>query len=173
MSLSARDLELGMGRTITRRDFMNGAAMMVGASMLPGSGIANTGHAPEPQNRPGYDPPISTGMRGSHPGSFEVAHSVRDGSFFAHAGEISQTGETYDLVVVGAGISGLAAAYFYRKLAGNGARILLLANGGTLSIESPFPYSTVAHQLLSDLGIDPPALEAKCVDRQVYHGLQP
>jgi spermidine dehydrogenase len=196
MSLSARDLELGMGRTITRRDFMNGAAMMVGASMLPGSGIANTGQAPEPQNRPGYDPPISTGMRGSHPGSFEVAHSVRDGSFFAHAGQISQTGETYDLVVVGAGISGLAAAYFYRKLAGNGARILildnhddfgghakrnefrpggrlLLANGGTLSIESPFPYSTVAHQLLSDLGIDPPALEAKCVDRQVYHGLQP
>jgi spermidine dehydrogenase len=196
MSLSARDLELGMGRTITRRDFMNGAAMMVGASLLPGSGMANAGRAPEPQNRPGYDPPISTGMRGSHPGSFEVAHSVRDGSFFAHAGQISQTGETYDLVVVGAGISGLAAAYFYRKLAGNGARILildnhddfgghakrnefrpggrlLLANGGTLSIESPFPYSPVAHQLLSDLGIDPPALEAKCVDRRVYHGLQP
>ena len=80
-------------------------------------------------------------------------------------------------------------------MAGNGARILildnhddfgghakrnefrpggrlLLANGGTLSIESPFPYSTVAHQLLADLGIDPPALEAKCVDRQVYQGLQ-
>src|SRR5580658_5883151 len=98
MSLSARDRELGMGRTISRRDFMNGAAMMVGASMLPRNALAGAGQTAEPQDRPGYDPPISTGMRGSHPGSFEVAHSVRDGSFFAHAGQISQTGETYDLV---------------------------------------------------------------------------
>ncbi len=116
--------------------------------------------------------------------------------FFAHAGQILQTGEAYDLVIVGGGMSGLAAAYFYRKLAGNGARILildnhddfgghakrnefrpggrmLLANGGTYAIESPFPYSKVAQQLLSDLGIDPPALEAKCVDHQVYRGLKP
>ena len=105
------------------------------------------------------------------------------------------TGETFDLVVVGGGISGLAAAYFYRKLAGNSARILildnhddfgghakrnefrpggrlLLANGGTLAIESPFPYSPVAKGVMDDLGIDPTALQAKCYDREVYRGLQ-
>jgi spermidine dehydrogenase len=197
---NAHDKELGMGCPISRRDFLNGVAIGVGGavagSLVPGLPWTAEAATQLSQDTPGYDPPALTGMRGSHPGSFEVAHSVRNGSFFAHAGQISQTGEAYDLVVVGAGISGLAAAYFYRKLAGNGARILildnhddfgghakrnefrpggrlLLANGGTLSIESPFPYSMIAHQLLTDLGIDPPALEAKCVDRQVYHGLQP
>jgi spermidine dehydrogenase len=192
MSWNARDRELGMDRAITRRDFMNGAAMLVGAAMMPGHAAADETEA---QNRSGYDPPASTGMRGSHPGSFEIAHSVRDGKFFTHAGGINQTGETYDLVVVGGGISGLAAAYFYRQKMGNTARILildnhddfgghakrnefrpggrlLLANGGTLSIESPFPYSTVAHQLMSELGIDPPALEEKCFDHSVYRGLK-
>jgi spermidine dehydrogenase len=193
------DKELGMGCPISRRDFLNGVAVGVGGavagSFMPGLAWTAEAATQLPQDAPGYDPPALTGMRGSHPGSFEVAHSVRDGAFFTHAGGISQTGETYDLVVVGGGISGLAAAYFHRKIAGKGARILildnhddfgghakrnefrpggrlLLANGGTLSIESPFPYSTVAHQLLSDLGIDPPALEAKCVDHQVYRGLQ-
>ena len=195
----AHDKESGMRCPISRRDFLNGVAVGVGGtlagSLLPGIPWTAEAATQIAQDAPGYDPPALTGMRGSHPGSFEVAHSVRDGAFFAHAGQISQTGEAYDLVVVGGGISGLAAAYFYRQLAGNGARILildnhddfgghakrnefrpggrlLLANGGTLSIESPFPYSTVAHQLLSDLGIDPPALEAKCVDRTVYRGLK-
>ena len=104
------------------------------------------------------------------------------------------THETYDLIVVGAGMSGLAAAYFYRKHAGSKARILildnhddfgghakrnefrpggrlLLANGGTVAIESPFPYSHEARGLLTELGIDPPALEKQCVDRDVYRGL--
>src|SRR5262249_61300692 len=36
--------------------------------------------------------------------------------------------ERYDLVVVGAGISGLAAAAFYRRAAGPSARILVLDN---------------------------------------------
>jgi spermidine dehydrogenase len=196
---NAHDKELGMRCPISRRDFLNGVAVGVGGaiagSMLPSLPWTADAATQTAQNAPGYDPPALTGMRGSHPGSFEVAHSVRDGAFFTHAGHISQTGEAYDLVVVGAGISGLAAAYFYRQIAGKSARILildnhddfgghakrnefrpggrlLLANGGTLSIESPFPYSTVAHQLLSDLGIDPPALEAKCVDRSVYRGLK-
>ena len=96
--------------------------------------------------------------------------------------------------MVGGGISGLAAAYFHRKHAGPNARILildnhddfgghakrnefrpggrlLLANGGTVAIESPFPYSKEAAGLLTELGIDPPALEAKCTDRSVYKGL--
>src|SRR6201999_172261 len=88
-----------------------------------------------------------------------------------------KTGETYDLVVVGGGISGLAAAYFYRNAAGSKARILILDNhddfgghakrnefkagnrmllsyGGTQSIESPARYSDVAKGLLKELGVD-------------------
>jgi spermidine dehydrogenase len=67
-------------------------------------------------------------MRGSHPGAFEVTHSLRDGTFWEKAGKPVETGEEYDLVVVGGGISGLAAAYFYRKQAGPSARILILDN---------------------------------------------
>ncbi len=193
----ARDRELGIYRDITRRDFLNGIAVGAGATLasawLPGlAQAAETSHFA--QDVPGYDPPALTGMRGSHPGSFEVAHALRDGTFWQTAGTPIDTRETYDLIVVGAGMSGLAAAYFYRKQAGPSARILiidnhddfgghakrnefrpggrlLLANGGTVAIESPFPYSHEARGLLTELGIDPPALEKKGMDREVYRGL--
>jgi spermidine dehydrogenase len=192
-----RDRELGMGRAITRRDFLNGIAVGAGSTLasawLPGLTLAAETHA-FPQDAPGYNPPALSGLRGSHPGSFEVAHEVRDGKFWETAGKPVDTHEMYDLIVVGAGMSGLAAAYFYRRQAGPSARILildnhddfgghakrnefrpggrlLLANGGTVAIESPFPYSSEARGLLTELGIDPPALEKKGVDREVYHGL--
>ena len=183
----SRDRELGMQREITRRDFLNGMAVGVGGTLaspwLEGLLAAQTS-ALSAQDRPGYYPPTLTGMRGSHPGAFEVAHALRDGTFWEQAGKPVETGEEYDLVVVGGGISGLAAAYFYRKHVGSAARILildnhddfgghakrnefhlgermLLTNGGTVSIESPFPYSTEARRLLAELGIDPPALQKK------------
>src|SRR3984893_14193104 len=191
------DRELGMHRAITRRDFLNGIAIAAGSTLasawLPGFTLAaETAHFA--QDAPGYHPAALTGMRGSHPGAFEVAHALRDGKFWETAGKPVDTHETYDLIVVGAGMSGLAAAYFYRKQAGSSARILildnhddfgghakrnefrpggrlLLANGGTVAIESPFPYSKEARGLLNELGIDPPALEKKCMDRDVYRGL--
>jgi spermidine dehydrogenase len=117
-------------------------------------------------------------MRGSHPGSFEAAHALRDGTFPKAGARPIDTGENYELVVVGGGISGLAAAYFYRAAAGPDARILILdnhddfgghakrnefeldgkiqlINGGTAGIDSPRPYSAVAAGLLRTLGIDP------------------
>jgi spermidine dehydrogenase len=194
---SKRDRDLGMDRAITRRDFLNGVAIGVGGTFanawLPGMMFADQA-TPAAQDRPGYNPPGLTGMRGSHPGSFDVAHSLRDGTFWNTAGKPLETGESYDLVVVGAGLGGLAAAYFYRKHAGASARILildnhddfgghakrnefrpggrlLLTNGGTYAIESPFSYSKEAGGLLAELGIDPPALEKKCLDRDLYKGL--
>jgi spermidine dehydrogenase len=194
----ASDRELGMDCQITRRDFLNGVAIGVGGTLasawLPGLAFGDQAPSPAEQDTPGYYPPALTRMRGSHPRSFEVAHSLRDGTFWDTAGKPVETGENYDLVVVGGGFSGLAAAYFYRKHAGASARILildnhddfgghakrnefrpggrlLLTNGGTWAIESPFPYSKEAGGLLSELGIDPPALEKKCVDRDVYKGL--
>ncbi|HEY7352811.1 MAG TPA: FAD/NAD(P)-binding protein [Terriglobales bacterium] len=193
----SRDHQLGMDRNVTRRDFLNGVAVTVGgalaSSSFPGL-LAAQESQPTSQDAPGYYPPTRTGMRGSHPGSFEVAHSLRDGAFWKKAGKPVDTGEKYDLIVVGAGMSGLSAAYFYRKHAGSPARILildnhddfgghakrnefrsggrlLLSNGGTYAIESPFPYSKEARGLMTELGIDPPALEKKCAVGDAYSGL--
>ena len=173
---NSKDRELGMHREISRRDFLNGVALTVGAAMLPPHLFAAFDQA-ERENSPDYYPPSLTGMRGSHPGSFEIAHSLRDGTFWQQAGDPIETGETYDLVIVGGGISGLSAAHFSRKAAGPNARILILDNhddfgghakrneftsgdrkllgyGGTFSIESPAPYSAVSKGLIEELGID-------------------
>ncbi len=125
------DRELGMHRNITRRDFLNGVAVTAGAAMMPWQLLAaadtdfeNT----DPEKSLNYYPPALTGLRGSHVGSFEAAHSLRDGTFWDAAGTPQDTGEAYDLIIVGGGISGLAAAHFYRKRAGANARILILEN---------------------------------------------
>jgi spermidine dehydrogenase len=183
-----------MDRPITRRDFVNGAAMVIGAAMLPVAGALATTDSTEPQSQSGYDPPIKTGLRGSHPGSFEIAHSLRDGTFWESAGKSVESNENYDLVIVGGGISGLAAAHFYREKVGDAARILILENhddfgghakrnefhlggrlqllnGGTFLIDSPTPYSPVADELIKKLGINPPEFEAKFTDHSLYRGL--
>jgi len=191
------DRKLGMDRNITRRDFLNGVAVGAGGavagSMLPGFSFEGLGASNAAQDQPGYYPPALTGMRGSHDGSFEAAHGVRDGKFPAKSATAKDTKEIYDLVIVGGGISGLAAAYFWRAK-NPGARILildnhddfgghakrnelrangrmLLANGGTWAIESPFPYSKVARSLMDDLGIDPEQLAKKCYRQDVYKNL--
>jgi spermidine dehydrogenase len=194
------DRQLGLDRQITRRDFLNGVALGVGGS-LASAGLTACGWSLETaarfaQDRPAYYPPALTGLRGSHDGSWELAHALRDGTFWQQAGAIIDTRETYDLVVVGGGISGLAAAYFFRQRAGHKARILLLdnhddfgghatrnefnvdgrlllGNGGTHAIATPTPYSPQARGLLTALGIDPPALAAQGSDRQLLTALQP
>src|SRR4051794_34391050 len=106
-----------MHRRISRRDFLNGVAVTAGATFMPWHLMAGDSSS-SPEKSPNYYPPALTGMRGSHPGSFDAAHSLRDGTFWDSAGKPQDTGETYDLIVVGGGISGLAAAHFYRKAAG-------------------------------------------------------
>jgi hypothetical protein len=93
----------------TRRDFLNGASLAVAGSLLPPGWNASASSAEYATHEGvGHYPPLSTGMRGSHPGSFEVANQVRDGAQGAF-GNIGDTNERYDLVVVEGGISGLAA----------------------------------------------------------------
>jgi spermidine dehydrogenase len=91
------DDALGMNARISRRDFVNGAAVAVGAlgAGVPALGAARAGGL-IPQDE--TYPPSRTGMRGSHPGSFEMAHALRDGQ---KPGDAQDTGETYDLVIVG------------------------------------------------------------------------
>ncbi|GAC1308008.1 MAG: NAD(P)/FAD-dependent oxidoreductase [Steroidobacteraceae bacterium] len=189
-----RDRELGMDRPISRRDFINGIAL--GATALVGApgfaspleqAQASMGAA---QDQPAYYPPTLTGLRGSHPGSFEAAHALRDGPTSPAA---IDSGEYYDLIVVGGGLSGLAAAHFYRAQA-PASRILIidnhddfgghakrnefklqgrvhLLNGGTLEIDSPRPYSPIAAGLIEKLGIDVPALAKRTQDLKFYERL--
>jgi spermidine dehydrogenase len=170
----SKDRELGMNRPITRRDFMEGASVAVASSLLPGSLLA--ANAGEAAQKAGSYPPGQMGLRGSHNGSFEVAHQLaREGrTDWGPAGD--PDGIVYDLIVVGAGISGLSAAYFYRKDHPD-ATILILDNhddfgghakrneflyggqeiigyGGSQSLDGPDRFSKVAKGLLKDLQVD-------------------
>ena len=171
-----------MATQITRRDLLNGMAISAVGAMLPA-------YAGEPKvrldssMRPGgpstYYPPTLTGMRGSHAGSFEVAHALAWEGQKPDAYE--SLDEHYDLVVVGAGMSGLAAAWYYLKKAGPEARVLVLDNhddfgghakrnefhhkdrmilslGGAQNLDNPSNYGDIAGSLLIDLGIDEAAI---------------
>jgi spermidine dehydrogenase len=150
---------------------------LAGTTLLPGKALADQMLALE---RAGVSathyPPALTGMRGSHTGSFEVAHQLaREGK--SDWGPVQDPDpDTYDLVVVGGGISGLSAAHFYRK-ENPKARILILDNhddfgghakrnefqaggrtligyGGSQTLEAPSNYNDSAASLLRDLGVD-------------------
>ena len=192
---------MGMEYKITRRDFLNGVSVGVGGALVGASGVSKIFGAEtllaagaldelSAQDMAGYYPPAKMGMRGNHDGSFTFAHFVRDGQPWNDLGNPVATGERYDLVVVGGGISGLATAYFYRQRFGKNARILILDNhddfgghakrnefrsggrtvlsyGGTQSIESPGKYSDVAKALLRDIGVRVEKFE-QAYDQKLY-----
>ena len=192
MTVDTRDKKLGMGRKIARRDFINGVSVAIGASMAaPGKMLGEFFQDGEaryaPEKEPGYYPPAKMGMRGSHDGSWEVAHGMRDGK---HWETPARDTESYDLVIVGAGISGLSAAYFYRQAAGPSAKILVLDNhddfgghakrnefqaggrlligyGGTQTITCPNLYSAEGKRLFRELGIEIKRFD-KYFDRDFY-----
>ena len=171
----SNDRDLGMGRRITRRNFIEGVSVAVAGSMLPGNLMGGTLKLNTPSAMKNY-PPGQGGLRDSHKGSFEVAHKLaREGHKDWGPAEDSD-GMVYDLVVVGAGISGLSAAYFYQK-ENPDATILILDNhddfgghakrneflhkgkktigyGGSQSIDSPGGFSKVAKSVLEDLQVD-------------------
>ena len=174
-----------MNYTITRRDFLNGVAIGTGATMLVPAELFAQALAGGPSD---YYPPILTGVRGNHAGSFEVMHAL------AWAGQKAakhrKLNEHYDLVIVGAGVSGLAAARFYQKRMGTDAKILLLDNhddfgghakrnefhhdgktllgiGGSVNVDGPGDYSKIAKGLLDDLGIDLEAMAVNMGDNEM------
>ncbi len=168
--MRSRDRRLGMDRAISRRDFLNGVSVAIGAALLP---ACTRSGEPIVEGSSAYYPPAETGMRGSHQGSFEAAHATIQGQQWAS----ERTDEHYDLVVVGAGISGLSAGYIYRRDVDPNARILILDNhddfgghakrneftldgkmfigyGGTMYMTASNTYPAVAKQVIRELGID-------------------
>ena len=184
------DQKLGMQRRISRRDILHGFGALTAGAMLPASGWANSLNASQPINLGNNRyPPALTGLRGNHPGSFEVMHQVaRYGQ--RDWGTVSQSdSQQYDLVIVGAGISGLSAAYFYLKEKPN-ARILLLDNhddfgghakrnefdvdgrkligyGGAQTMQEPSGYPRIVKRMLKDLGVNFKAFN-KAYDQNFY-----
>jgi spermidine dehydrogenase len=177
--MDERDGDLGLDAEITRRDFIDGVARIVGtavAASAAGPAVASlsAGAADVSPRTAGTDyPPLRQGMRGFNPEAMTAGHAVRDGKA---PGTGTATGETYDLVVVGAGMAGLSAAYFYRKqvpnakilileacddLGGHARRVefnvggrQLISNGGTVGLWYPNTFSPESRQLLRDIGVD-------------------
>ena len=176
-----------VSKQIKRRDFVSGIAIGAGGLLLAGctddppASFANEvprgGLAPSSGS---YYPPTMTGMRGSHEGSFEVAHEL---AWRGNKPERYEAlNEHYDLIVVGAGMSGLAAARYYQQKMSDDARILILDNhddfgghakrnefhqdgrmmlslGGAQNIEALSGYSDAARELMEDIGIDDSYIE--------------
>ncbi len=192
--MKPEDRNLGMDRPISRRDLLHGVGALAASSLFPGQSFASdTPAASAVPDTAGY-PPALTGMRGNHDGSFDAVHQLalegrRDW------GPVEQPdSRVYDLVVVGAGISGLAAAYLYWQ-SNPGAHILILDNhddfggharrnefnvagrrligyGGCQSFEAPSGYSDTVKTLLRDLGVDVSRFDT-AYDQDFYkrHGL--
>ena len=168
---------LGMDRQIDRRDFLNGVAIAV-AGASAALGLAQTAAAQHSSTaNPATYPPDRLGLRGNFPAAVSEFDAIRQGKYASFPVSDSEIREEYDLVIVGAGMSGLAAAHFWRNGLGQDQRILILDNhddfgghakrnefhyqaktyigvGGTLGIATPFPYSYAAKQLVKELGID-------------------
>ena len=193
--MDSNDRNLGMNRAITRRNFLNGVSIaLAGSALAPKEAWAmalNQGF--DPESAADYYPPTRTGMRGDHPGSFEVAHKMRDDHGWDLSGS-ADTGEKYDLIIVGGGISGLSAAHFFLSNIPSGKVLILdnhddfgghakrnefhyngrmmALNGGTLNIESPLRYNAPAKQILADIGIDLDHYRAEnAKNRELYPSL--
>ncbi|MCP2339669.1 NAD(P)/FAD-dependent oxidoreductase [Actinomadura rupiterrae] len=180
-----------MHRKISRRDFMDGMAVAVGGAVAAGAlsgcsagsygGLHNeVATPPDGWNYAGAGnkayPPAMTALRGSTNPAMRVPHELRDGFYWEGRKSVRDSGERYDLIVVGAGISGLSAAHYYKQRKPD-AKILILDNhddfggharrnefrpngqlligyGGSQSIEAPSVWSPQAKKLLTDLGIE-------------------
>ncbi len=119
---SGQEDRRGMNEPISRRDFVNGV-------LLTGAGLLLNNGRPEQQSpADAFDGYGGVGdYRHSNGNTWNVVnagHAMRDGKFETLVANATDTGEMYDLVAVGGGISGLAAAIFFQKYKGGRALVI-------------------------------------------------
>ena len=134
----SEDRDLGLGTKITRKDFLNASLLGVGGLLLGAPSPAEwlnsrAGEAAGLQATP--DDWTGYGGVGDYAASngntrpvLEAAHRVRDGRYSPLPSSAADTGELYDVVVIGGGISGLTAAYRVAKATGRSKTCLVLEN---------------------------------------------
>jgi spermidine dehydrogenase len=188
---------LGMNQGITRRDFLNATLLASGGLLLnplsPADLLAEKMPArPSPGLNPGSDTndDVFTGYGGvgdyanSNGNTLAVltaGHQIRDGAFDSLPASVIDTGETYDCIIVGGGISGLAAALIFQRKAGPGKTCLVLDNHpifggeakrneflvdghrlighqGSALFWPPFPHSFIG-RFYDSIGLKAPRLE--------------
>jgi spermidine dehydrogenase len=146
-----RDKTLGMDQRIPRRDFLNSTLLASGAALL---GSSSPLQLLSEEDWTGY------GGLGdyshSNGNTYEVmqaGHRIRDGEFATVPANAIETNELYDCVVVGGGISGLAAALFFTRQAGNHRKCLVLDNHPIFGGEAKGNEFVVdGHRLLAHQG---------------------
>src|SRR5712692_6571615 len=116
-SVQASDRDLGLDCPITRRDFLNATLLGAGAALLGARApIHLQAAAPSGAAWTGYG---GVGDYAASNGNtwevMQVAHDLRDGKFTSRLADAVDTGETYDLIVVGGGMSGLGAAHYFQQ----------------------------------------------------------
>ena len=133
--VSKFDKELGLDRDITRRDFV------YGSSILLSSAVVGCGKSTDKKSHSNSDYSFDVSANwygpggigdyakshGNTPELIKTAHEIRSGRFNTEIAYAVDSGEEYDLVVVGGGFSGLSAAYHFNRLNPSG-RVLILDN---------------------------------------------
>src|SRR5271170_5864789 len=184
-----------MDREITRRDFLGSTLLASGAALLEGLSPAQllaAKHQAASQATvqiPGATHDDWTGFggvgeyRNSNGNTLEVlqaGHKMRDGAYSPLPADTVDTGELFDCVIVGGGISGLAAALFFLRQTGPGKTCLILENhpifGGEAKLNAfdvdgerliahqgsaiylvPYPHSFIA-RFYDSIGLHTPKL---------------
>jgi spermidine dehydrogenase len=180
------DQALGMQQSITRRDFLNATLLASGSVLLnplsPADLLAKQTAASPSDDWTGYGGVGDyANSNGNTLAVLEAGHEIRDGRFESLPATVIDTGETYDCVVVGGGISGLAAALIFQRQAGAGKTCLVLdnhpifggeakrneffvdghrlvANQGSAFFPVAYPHSFIA-RFYESIGLKTPRLE--------------
>ena len=123
---------------VTRRDFLNSTLIGAGAALLgagarPGfAAFGGAGELPPPLLGADWYGYGGVGdyaaSHGNTPEALTRAHALRDGLYDWASPEVTDTGETYDLVIVGGGLTGLSAAHRFRQTRRPGEKALVLDN---------------------------------------------
>ncbi|MEK7730052.1 MAG: FAD-dependent oxidoreductase [candidate division KSB1 bacterium] len=177
--MKTHDDHLGLTRPITRRDFLQGIAGGIAGAALGCNAKPDTSRKIAAES----NIPRLTGLRGQDFASAKLGHRVRDGEFRELPPHNIASNEEYDLIVIGAGLAGLTAAYVYQHERKGRGRILILDNhddfggharrntfewngttliapGGTFALEDPDASPPEAVEIFNELGIDPARLES-------------